>query len=65
MKNEIIRDSKGKIIGKTTKQGTKTYLQDAGGKPLGFYDPSNNSTFNSSGKLIGRSNILFSLLKFH
>jgi hypothetical protein len=63
--NEIIRNSKGNVIGKLSKQGPKTFLYNASGKQLGFYDPSNNSTFNSSGKLIGRSNILLSLLKFN
>jgi hypothetical protein len=65
MNTEYIRNSKGNIIGKMKKQGTKTYLEDAAGKRLGFYDPSNNSTFNAAGKLIARSNILLSLLKYN
>lgn len=62
---ELIRDSKGKVIGKTSMQGRKTVLFDGTGKQLGYYDPSTKSTFTASGQLVARTNILMSLLKFN
>lgn len=63
MSIEYVKDAVGKILGKIVKHGTKTYLHDANMKALGFYDPSTNTTHTATGKLVGRGNLLMTLIR--
>jgi hypothetical protein len=60
---EDLRDRTGKLIGRIhTHSSGKLELRSAAGKKLGTFDPDTNQTRDHSGKLIGKGNILASLL---
>lgn len=63
MEKEYIRDFYGKIIGsvETDNKGNQT-LRNFHGRILGYYDKQNNVTRDFYKKIVGRGNILTSLL---
>lgn len=64
MKNQELRDGNRKLLGiiKTLGSGILE-LRDSHSKLLGTYDPKSNETRDPSRRLIGRGNLLTTLLK--
>ena len=59
-----LRDSGGKILGYIQEVFPYRHeLHNAGGKTLGFYNPHTDRTFTASGRLVGKGNLLASLLR--
>jgi hypothetical protein len=59
-----LRDSSGKTLGYFQEVFPHRHeLHDAGGKTLGFYNPHTDQTFTASGRLVGKGNLLASLLR--
>ncbi len=63
MKEELLKDRSGKVIGKIKQQGKLLVIFNQSGTRLGEYDPRLNHTKDRSGKLIGKGNLLMLLLK--
>lgn len=63
MADQELRDRSGKLIGKikTTSSG-KLEGRDATGKLKGSYDPKTDQTRDHTGRLIGKGNLLSSLI---
>jgi len=60
---DILRDQYGKIIGKIhTLSNGKMEIRNSSGKKLGTYDPKTNYTRDQWNKIIGRGNLLTTLL---
>lgn len=63
MATQDLRDARGALLGKIeTKSDGKQELRDAKGVLKGSYTPSNNETRDQRGALVGRGNLLSSLL---
>ena len=60
---ELLRDRYGTIIGQIVAEGSRQTLRDRYGYLLGWYDSSNNLTHHLYGNIIGRGNVLMTLLK--
>jgi len=61
---KMMTDKGGKILGYTqTVSPYRHELHNAGGKTLGFYNPHIDRTFAASGQLVGKGNLLASLLR--
>ena len=60
---ELLRDRYGNIIGQIVTEGSRQTLRDRYGYLLGWYDSSNNFTHDAHGYIIGRGNLLTTLLK--
>ena len=60
---EFLRDRYGTIIGQIVTEGTKQTLRDHYGYLLGWYDSSNGLTHDQYGNIVGRGNVLMTLLK--
>jgi hypothetical protein len=60
---ELLRDPYGTIIGQIVVDGTRQTLRDRYGYLLGWYDSSNDLTHDQYGTIIGRGNLLTTLLK--
>ena len=63
MTKQLLRDRAGRLLGwiETDSRG-KQYLRDKAGRLLGWYDPALGSIYDRAGRLVGRSNILLTLL---
>jgi hypothetical protein len=61
--SEILRDRYGHKIGEVVIQGTKRILRDEYGRKLGDYDARDGMTRDVNGRLIGRSDLLLTLLQ--
>lgn len=61
MAQQELRDKSGKLLGKIETNGNKQTLRDAGGKLLGTFD--GMQTRDAQGILVGKGNLLVSLLK--
>lgn len=63
MANQDLRDKSGKLLGKI-KQNSAGHLEirTPSGRLLGRYDPKTNQTRTSSGRLVGKGNLLTTLL---
>ena len=57
-----LRDPRGKLLGRIKKVGGKLEIRDARGRLKGRYDPKTNETRDANGKLIGKGNLLATLL---
>lgn len=57
-----LRAKNGHLMGKIREVNGKYDLKDRNGRHLGYYDPKTNKTRDRSGKLVGRGNLLASLL---
>lgn len=62
MSQEMLRDGKGLLIGKLKKEPGVQTLYNAKNLILGTYNEKSNTTYDKTGKLVGRSNVLLSLL---
>jgi hypothetical protein len=60
---EFLRDRYGTIIGQIVVEGTRQTLRDRYGYLLGWYDDSSNLTHDQYGTIIGRGNLLTTLLR--
>jgi hypothetical protein len=63
MSNQILKDAKGKVMGKiwTSGHGVQE-LKDSKGKKLGYYDPRTDVTKTRNGRKVGKGNLLLTLL---
>jgi hypothetical protein len=62
MSNQELRDPHGKLLGRIQQNGGKFEIRDATGKLKGRFDPSANETRDAFGKLVGKGNLLATLL---
>lgn len=63
MADQELRDRSGKLLGKIKElSGGKLEIRNESGTFKGTYDPKSNETRNSSGSLVGKGNMLSSLL---
>ena len=62
MSTQILRNAAGNQIGRIEVSGSKLVIRDANGNLRGSYDPSSNTTRNSSGNIVGAGNLLTNLL---
>ena len=62
MATQELRDKSGRLLGKIKESGNKLELRDASGRLKGTYNPRSNETRNSSGRLVGKGNMLTALL---
>jgi hypothetical protein len=63
MATQELRDARGALLGKVeTKSDVKQELRDAKGALKGNYNPSYNETRDQRGALVGKGNLLSSLL---
>jgi hypothetical protein len=63
MATQELRDARGALLGKVeTKSDGKQELRDAKGALKGNYNPSYNETRDQRGALVGKGNLLSSLL---
>ena len=60
---EILRDRYGHKIGEVVVQGSNRILRDEYGHKLGEYDSRNDMTRDDRGRLIGRGDLLLTLLR--
>ncbi|MBR6549451.1 MAG: hypothetical protein IKT68_07925 [Clostridia bacterium] len=63
MAREPIKDWTGKIIGFTEWSGNKKWLSDFYGRKLGYYDRSADKTCEFGGRMVGKGDILMTLLR--
>lgn len=63
MADQVLKDSKGHVIGKisTGSNGTLT-IKDSQGHVKGTFDPKTNKTKDAKGHVVGSGNLLASLL---
>jgi hypothetical protein len=61
--SEILRDRYGHKIGEVVAQGSKRILRDEYGHKLGEYDSRDGITRDERGRLLGRGDLLLTLLK--
>ena len=62
-KMEYIRNVGGRIIARVNECGDRTELRDAGGRMLGKYLRSTDTTYDEGGRPIGRGNQLLLLVE--
>lgn len=63
MANQELRDRTGKLLGTIKELSSGNYeIRNASGTLKGTYDPKSNVTRNASGSLVGKGNMLSSLL---
>ena len=62
MANQDLRDQKGKLLGRIKTVGGKLEIRDHKGVLKGRYDPKMNQTRDRKGKLVGKGNLLTTLL---
>jgi phage/plasmid primase-like uncharacterized protein len=61
-----VRDRKGKLIGMLfVMQDGRIIFRSSGGKMLGTYYPKTNETRDHNGTLVGRGNLLTSLITIY
>lgn len=59
---QILRDRNGKVIGSLKKLGGDLRLYNRDGIFMGLYRETNDHTYDRDGKMIGRGNIVITLL---
>lgn len=62
MPNQILKDSRGGLLGVIKERSAKLEIYDSRGGYLGRYDPKRNETYNRTGEKIGYGNLLTMLL---
>ena len=63
MAMQYLYDNRGRVLGWLKEVPTKIQLFSWQGKLLGWYDTRIDKTFAATGRLVGRGNILASLLQ--
>lgn len=60
----VLRDETGRLIGRVFQDaGGVLIARDSTGKNVGEYDPSTDTTRDRTGRVVGRGNLLASLVK--
>jgi len=59
---QILKDSKGRPLGKIIEANGKLEILDASGKRLGRYDPKTDKTTDKNNRTVGSGNLLTALL---
>ncbi len=62
MANQELRDKSNKLLGKIKTVSGKLELRDATNKLKGKYDPKTNQTRDDRNRLVGKGNLLTTLL---
>lgn len=62
MPKEILKDSRGALLGVIKERAGKLEIFNSRGAYLGRYDPRRNETYNRTGEKIGYGNLLTMLL---
>ena len=62
MKDQELRDKSGKLLGKIKEVSGKLEIRDAAGVLKGKYDPKTNETRDKGSRLVGKGNMLTTLL---
>ncbi len=62
MANQELRDKSSKLLGKIKTVSGKLELRDATNKLKGKYDPKANQTIDDRNRLVGKGNLLTTLL---
>jgi hypothetical protein len=62
MPKQILKDSRGALLGVIKERGGKLEIYDSKGGYLGRYDPRRNETYNRTGGKVGYGNLLTMLL---
>lgn len=62
MADQELRDRSGRLLGKIRPSGSKFEIRDASGMIRGTYDPNRDETRDSSGRLVGKGNLLATLI---
>lgn len=62
MESQELRDKNNRLLGKINDVGGKVELRDANNRLKGRYDPKTNETRDDSNRLVGKGNLLTSLL---
>ncbi len=63
MATQILKDHTGRKIGFIKDSGTHTVIYDYTGRRLGEYRANSNTTHDHTGRLVGKGNLLTSLLR--
>lgn len=65
-KRDFVRDRNGSLLGTTdVLPNGSVLLRDKNGRRLGIYDSKTNKTYSHTGALVGRGNVLTSLLTIY
>lgn len=59
---QLLRDRNGKVIGSLKKAGDDLRLYNRDGIFMGLYREKNDHTYDRDGKVVGRGNIVITLL---
>lgn len=62
MADQVLKNSKGIIIGKIRERSGKLEILNPGGAIKGNYDPKRDETRDNTGRIIGKGNLLATLL---
>lgn len=63
MADQELRDRGGKLLGRIKQVGNGRFEgRDAGGRLKGTYDPKTNETRDPGGRLVGKGNMLSTLI---
>ena len=62
MSTKYVMDGSKRNIGYTKDMGSVIYAHDKNGKNVGYYNSSNNTTFDRNGKRYGSGNLTESLV---
>ena len=62
MAKQYLRDQRGRILGWLDQVNDKLYIRDWMGRICGWYDTKTNYTRDKQGRIVGRGNLLTTLL---
>ena len=62
MPKQYLRDKRGRILGWLDHVNDKIYIRDWMGRICGWYEPKTNYTRDRQGRIVGRGNLLTTLL---
>ena len=62
MPKQYLRDKRGCILGWLDQVNDKLYIRDWMGRICGWYEPKTNYTRDKQGRIVGRGNLLTTLL---
>jgi hypothetical protein len=60
---EILRDRDGRVVGELRESGGVVKLYTVAGKYLGMYNKNTRTTYDASGAVYAKSNLLVALLR--